>query len=225
MVAEALSRPRLSKVCSFLFFRYSCFRVGKGFSFMRGPLFFMIAFMFAPVFVPVAIAEELSSPSPEALSQYIFEHNRVHLSSKQAQNISREILRQSALLGVPVDLGVAIMERESSFNPYALNRRSGDYGLFQIHYSFWKKHFARKKGSRLWALSFKDLYLINVNVRVGMMIIRHDLVLAHGSVSGMIGFYSGRKGMERDQYVLSVLANESRFREYQKKWESLVQLR
>lgn len=225
MVAEVLSRPRLSEVCAFLFFRTSFLKIEEGLSVLRGPLFFIFAFMVAPACVPMAFADGVAGPSQEVLSHYIFDHNRVHLSRNQAWDISRQILRQSALLGVPVDLGVAIMQRESSFNPYAINQHSGDYGLFQIHYSFWKKHFARKKGSRLWALSFKDLYLINVNVRVGMMIIRHDLVLAHGSVSGMIGFYSGRKGVERDQYILSVLSNESSFRRYRKKWEALAQLR
>jgi soluble lytic murein transglycosylase-like protein len=181
--------------------------------------------MFLPSFAPLTFSADIVDSDTGILTSYILKHNRVHLSYGQAFKISRDIVRQSALLGVPVDLGVAIMERESSFNPKAINQRSGDYGLFQIHYSFWKKHFVRKKGSRLWALSFKDLYQIDVNVRVGMMIIRHDLVLSQGSVSRMIGFYSGRKGNERDLYVMSVLANEKRFRDYQKKFVSLVQLR
>jgi len=222
---EVLFQPRLKGFRPLHLFFLNVLDVRRGPSFFGGLLFFFFLLMFSSAFVPLTFPEDLLDSDTDILTSYILNHNRVHLSHRQAGKISRDIVRESALLGVPVDLGVAIMERESSFNPIAMNRLSGDYGLFQIHYSFWKKHFARKKGSRLWALSFRDLYQIDVNIRVGMMIIRHDLVLSHGSVSGMIGFYSGRKGHERDRYVMSVLANEARFRQYQKKSGSLAQLR
>lgn len=225
VVVEALFQPRLKRVYLLLLFCLCFFRPRKGSLFFVGALSFVFAFMFVSTFIPLSFSEDWCHSNQDVLAAYIFDHNRVHLSRKQAGSISGEIVRQSVLLGVPVDLGVAIMEKESSFNPEAINRLSGDYGLFQIHYSFWKKHFARKKGSRLWALSPKDLYQINVNVRVGMMIIRHDLILSHGSVSGMIGLYSGRRGDERERYVLSVLVNEARLREYEKRAGSLSQLR
>jgi hypothetical protein len=226
VVVEALFQPRLKEVRPVHFFLLRILQRRRGLPFFGGLLlFFFLFFMFFPMFIPLTFPEDLADSDTGILTAYILDHNRVHLSQRQAWKISTDIIRQSALLGVPIDLSVAIMERESSFNPMAMNRLSGDYGLFQIHYSFWKQHFARKKGSRLWALSFKDLYQIDVNVRVGMMIIRHDLVLSRGSVSRMIGFYSGRKGKERDQYVMSVLVNESRFRQYQKKSNSLAQLR
>ncbi len=225
MVVEALFQPRLKEVRPFQVFLFEALCKMGSPLFFGGLLFFCLLFASLPSMSAQAFSGDLADSGTDILSSYILNHNRVHLSRKQAWKISREIVRQSALLGVPVDLGVAIMERESAFNPMAMNRDSGDYGLFQIHYAFWKKHFARKKGSRLWPLSFKDLYRIAVNVRVGMMIIRHDLLLSHGSVYGMIGLYSGRKGNARNAYVMGVLANEERFRLYQQKMEALARLR
>lgn len=153
----------------------------------------------------------------EILSSYILTCNRVHLTLDQSMSISREVLRQSALWGVPVDLGVAIMEMESSFNPEAINPRTGDYGLFQVHYDFWKKHFIRKLGNRSWPLTLEDLYQIDVNIRIGMMIIHHDLILAEGSMTRMIGLYSGRRGDSQRQYVAGVMKNEARFIKYRER--------
>jgi soluble lytic murein transglycosylase-like protein len=163
----------------------------------------------------------VSRPSQEAafasdlrsflLSEYIDKNAPSGVSSFERWEMARRIVIESDREGIPVYLAVAVAQQESGFDPRALNRASRDYGLYQIHFAFWKRYFARKGPEGLTPLRPDDLMSIPVNVRVGLMILGHDYELERGNLARTIGLYSGRKGPERDAYVDRVLKNEVKF--------------
>lgn len=145
------------------------------------------------------------------LSEYIEKNAPSGVSSFERWEMARRIVIESDRVGIPLYLAVAVAQQESGFDPRALNRTSRDYGLYQIHFAFWKRYFARNGPGGMTPLSPDDLMSIPVNVRVGLMILGHDYELERGNLARTIGLYSGRKGPERDAYVGRVLRNEVNF--------------
>jgi soluble lytic murein transglycosylase-like protein len=141
------------------------------------------------------------------LSKYIEKNALPGVSPYERWEMARRIVIESDRAGIPLYLAVAIAQQESGFNPRALNRDSRDYGLYQIHFAFWKSYFARREPGGLKPLSKEDLLSIPVNVRVGLLILGHDYDLERGNLVRTIGLYCGRKGEERDIYVGHVLKN------------------
>jgi soluble lytic murein transglycosylase-like protein len=124
------------------------------------------------------------------------------------------LLLESRRENIPPAVALAIVEQESSFNPEALNRQTDDYGLFQVHFPFWKRYFARRSSGTLVPLRPEELFEMNVNIRVGLLILRHDIDLEGGNIARGIGRYSGRKGEKKMNYEQQVVANEVRFLAY-----------
>ncbi|MHB1927586.1 MAG: lytic transglycosylase domain-containing protein [Leptospirillum sp.] len=172
--------------------------------------FFLAAGMTAPVW---------GDPLPDAgkvrmLSRYISLHSTRQLSPELCGEIARHILLESRREGIPPYVAVAIAQEESGFDPRALNRKTEDYGLFQVHFPFWKRYFARQASGSLIPIRREDLFGIAVNVRVGMMILRHDIDLERGDYARGIGRYSGRRGVGKLVYEQKVVANEVSFVSY-----------
>lgn len=156
-------------------------------------------------------------PDPQKLgilARYISLHSTRQLTPALCQKIARHILQESRRERVPLSVAVAIAQEESGFNPLALNRKTEDYGLFQVHFPFWKRYFARRISGSLIPLRREDLFGIAVNVRVGILILRHDINLERGDYARGIGRYSGRKGAGKLLYEQKVVANEVSFVAY-----------
>lgn len=125
--------------------------------------------------------------------------------------MARFLVRGAKESGLPLYLLVAVAQRESSFNPLAVNRASRDYGLFQVHYPFWKRFFRKRVDGTLRRVGVEDLMRVPVNVRVGSMILAYDLRLSGGDMVEMLGRYSGRTGRSHERYVAGVLESSMEF--------------
>jgi soluble lytic murein transglycosylase-like protein len=109
---------------------------------------------------------------------------------------------------------VALAQQESSFNPQAINESTGDYGLFQVHYPFWRMFFRKRVGKILSRLRPEDLLDASVNARVASMILSYDMKLSGGDMVEMLGRYSGRTGTEHKKYVSAILSHSMEFVRY-----------
>jgi soluble lytic murein transglycosylase-like protein len=61
------------------------------------------------------------------------------ISLNQGVDIADAIIQQSRKLEIPVSLILAVMKKESAFNPYAVSSRNA-LGLMQIHPVTWKEY-------------------------------------------------------------------------------------
>ncbi|MHB1285776.1 MAG: transglycosylase SLT domain-containing protein [Leptospirales bacterium] len=164
------------------------------------------------IFPPASVmAQESSKSQINFLADYIALHSRTPMSSSIRSRISWSLLGESRRQNVPIYLAVAVVQQESGFDPDALNASSQDYGLFQVHFPFWRRYFARKKDGKLHPLHPEELFQIPVNVHVGMMILKHDLDLEKNDLAKGIGLYSGRKGEARSVYLDRIYKNEIAF--------------
>jgi hypothetical protein len=193
----------------------------KGFSLfyvLGSALFFLLPS--GPSASSLADARKDKTPDVSVVSRYIALHAIRPLPANLCQEMARRLLLESRRENVPPYVALAVAEQESSFNPQALNRQTDDYGLFQVHFPFWKRYFARKSSGTLVPLKPEELFDMDVNIRVGLLILRHDIDLEKGNIARGVGLYSGRKGEKRMIYEQQVVANEVRFLSY---WMSQMQ--
>ncbi|OOH73693.1 hypothetical protein BOX24_03470 [Leptospirillum ferriphilum] len=153
-------------------------------------------------------------PDVSIVSRYIALHAALPLPASLCRKIARRLLFESRREHIPPYVALAIAEQESSFNPQAFNSKTEDYGLFQVHFPFWKRYFARKSSGALVPLKPEELFNLGINIRVGLLILRHDIDLEKGDIARGIGRYSGRKGEKRMVYEQQVVAREVRFLAY-----------
>jgi soluble lytic murein transglycosylase-like protein len=66
------------------------------------------------------------------------------ISLNQGVDIANAIIGQSRTLDIPVSLILAVMKKESAFNPYAVSSRNA-LGLMQIHPVTWKEYADKLK--------------------------------------------------------------------------------
>jgi len=100
-------------------------------------------------------------------------------------------------------LSLAIVEKESGFNPYVISKRNA-IGLFQVHYDFWKKKIPGLRKEDL-----KDPYY---NTLLGLWILKHNLEI-YGSLSKSLKVYfagsnyrrSYKVKLKADRYASSVI--------------------
>ena len=193
----------------------------KGFSLfyvLGSALFFLLPS--GPSASSLADARKDKTPDVSVVSRYIALHAIRPLPANLCQEMARRLLLESRRENVPPYVALAVAEQESSFNPQALNRQTDDYGLFQVHFPFWKRYFARKSSGTLVPLKPEELFDMDVNIRVGLLILRHDIDVEKGNIARGVGLYSGRKGEKRMIYEQQVVANEVRFLSY---WMSQMQ--
>ncbi|MHB8368714.1 MAG: transglycosylase SLT domain-containing protein [Leptospirales bacterium] len=171
-----------------------------------GPVAQQALFFCALLWLLLRPADLLAAPcSLPAVSEYITSHSRPPQSSGTADRMAASLIAASQRTALPLYLLVAIAQQESSFNPRAVNRDSGDYGLFQVHYAFWRAHLARRSSRGLREIRRADLLSIDLNVRAAALILSHDLRLSGGDAVSMLGRWSGRVGEAHKRYVEGVL--------------------
>lgn len=186
---------------------------GQGGSVARQTLFFCAFFLLVLLlFVfPLSKKAGADSCSLSSVARYIASHSRPAQPLPVSFRIAGALMAASRRTHLPLYLLVAVAQQESSFNPGAVNLASGDYGLFQVHYRFWRSRLAKRSPQGLRAIRRSDLLGIDVNVRAASLILIHDLRLAGGDPVGMLGRFSGRVGGAHRQYVESVLAKGMEF--------------
>ncbi|MGC8529175.1 MAG: transglycosylase SLT domain-containing protein [Leptospirillia bacterium] len=176
----------------------------------RQTLFFCAFFCLFFIFPLSKKARADSCPLPP-VAQYIVTHSRPPQPLPVSYRIARALIGASRRTHLPLYLLVAVAQQESAFNPGAVNLESGDYGLFQVHYRFWRSRLAKRSPQGLREIRRSDLLGIDVNVRAAALILVHDLRLAGGDPVGMLGRFSGRVGGAHRQYVEGVLAKGMEF--------------
>ncbi len=95
----------------------------------------------------------------------------------------RKIHAASLHIELKPELVLALIETESSFNPYAISR-SGAQGLMQIM-PFWKKELGREDD---------NLTDIDTNLRYGCYILKYYIKLHKGNMSDALAPYNGSLG-------------------------------
>lgn len=99
-----------------------------------------------------------------------------------AKSYARQELINAQRTGIPFAVGLAITDKESSFNPDAISYTGCCYGLKQVHLRIWSKE---KPG-----LTKRDLYDPYKNIAIGYDILKEYYQLT-GSLSGALGRYYG----------------------------------
>ena len=177
---------------------------GQGGSVARQTLFFCAFFCTGFLALPPKTARADSCPLP-AVARYIATHSRPPQPLPVSLQIAASLEAASRRTSLPLYLLLAVAQQESSFDPGAINPASGDYGLFQVHYEFWRTRLSKRSPGGLRELRRSDLLGIDVNVRAAALILAYDLRLSGGDPVGMLGRVSGRSGEAHRRYVEGVL--------------------
>jgi len=193
---------------------------GKGISFSRYFLvILLLLLLFAGYPENTLAAPKNSSCTQRSIqslaAEYIEGHSRPPQSFLSSWEIGRVLVRSSRETGLPLYLLLAIAQQESSFNPHAINGASQDYGLFQVHYPFWRMFFRKRVGKNLESLRPEDLMKVSINTKVAIMILSYDLKLSRGDMVEMLGRYSGRTGRAHKEYVADILSHSMAFVRYE----------
>lgn len=142
----------------------------------------------------------------DAIMDYI---NKVNpkLDTAMKHRIALSIYKAHKEFGVPVYLISFIVARESTFNPFAMNsykangKRHKVYGLMQIsdiHFSVIKDRFQINLP--------RDIFLPEVNIRVGTWILQQYLRIHGGNITKALNRYSGGMGKKYYNHHLYKLA-------------------
>lgn len=177
---------------------------GQRGSVARQTLFFCAVFLIVLAVVRPSVARA-DSCSLSSVARYIAFHSRPPQPFPVSYRIASSLMSASRRTSLPLYLLVAVAQQESSFNPGAINPASGDYGLFQVHYEFWRTRLSKRSHQGLREIRRSDLLGIDVNVRAAALILSYDLRLSGGDPVGMLGRFSGRVGEAHRRYVEGVL--------------------
>jgi hypothetical protein len=110
-------------------------------------------------------------------------------------HILRTVYHESHQQLVDPALVLAVIEVESSFDPYAVSR-SGAQGLMQVM-PFWKRELGRSED---------NLIKVDVNVRYGTAILAYYLQGSNGDLVRALSRYNGSEGrLEYPERVLKAL--------------------
>ncbi len=180
------------------------FPEGQRGSVARQTLFFCAVFLIASASVRPNLVWA-DSCSLSAVARYIALHSRPPQPFPVSYQIASSLMAASRRTSLPLYLLVAVAQQESSFNPGAINPASGDYGLFQVHYEFWRTRLSKRSPRGLREIRRSDLLGIDVNVRAAALILSYDLRLSGGDPVVMLGRFSGRVGEAHRRYVEGVL--------------------
>lgn len=115
------------------------------------------------------------------------------LSSVEAEEIGRAILRYSGFYGLPPNLIVAIIRVESGGNLFAVSPR-GAQGLMQVM-PFWKKELGIEG----------TLFGIDNNIRAGSHILSEN-IRRWGYKEGIVRYYRGNMPVSGEGYFVKVQA-------------------
>lgn len=120
-----------------------------------------------------------------------------------AKSYARQGLINAQRTGIPFTVGLAVMSKESSFNPEAISYTGCCYGLMQVHLKVWSKE---KPG-----LTKQDLYDPYKNITLGYDILKEYYGLT-GSLTGALGRYYGSTVPEENlAYAEDVIRRSQQF--------------
>lgn len=188
----------------------------------RGPVFGrgLVFFSFLGLLTSFPFADARAVPDTRCspivtLVGYVEQYSRPSQPFPEALRIGRALLGASRKSSLPLYMLVALAQEESSFNPEAVNEASQDYGLFQIHYPFWKKYFRKRVGGNDRRVRRADIMRVEVNAHMAADILSYDLKLSGGDVVQMLGRYSGRTGRSHEKYIRNILRYSLAFKKYE----------
>ena len=143
------------------------------------------------------------------------------ISLNQGVDVANAILQQSRELEIPVSLILAVMKKESAFNPYAVSSRNA-LGLMQIHPVTWKEYAQKLRINGPPSEAFDPV----VNVIVATHIIKDLYVFYRKTASSeselwesvLSAYYAGRTSLAQTglqsshrKYVADVNRYKSEF--------------
>jgi len=117
-----------------------------------------------------------------------------NISPKLAENIAVNIIKVSKEEKVPISVLVAIIDKESGFNPTAISSK-GARGLMQVM-PFWARKLKFVKNTT-------QLHDIYKGIKAGAWIFRRALDKSNGNIKKAIALYNG--GSDSVAYVIHVL--------------------
>lgn len=102
---------------------------------------------------------------------------------------------------IPIEIGLAISLKESTFNSKAKN--SVSYGLKQINYKVWAEYFNINK---------KCLLNVECNIKYGYLILQYYVELQNGDIKKAIMSYRGSTNKSTNKkYLIDVLRKSELF--------------
>lgn len=126
-------------------------------------------------------------------------HTHYHVAENRAVQIVEQAKAQALRHHLPVSLVLAVIARESSFQPQTIRQK--DYGLMQVN-AFWHAGQVAKEGGA------RALLHISTNIRVGTRILA-EYVRQTGSTWKALRFYNGRN--KTNHYPDEVLRLQRQF--------------
>lgn len=139
----------------------------------------------------------------KAVATYITSKYK-NISAKMANDIAVNTLKVSDEEKVPVGLLVAIMDKESSFNPTAVSH-SGARGLMQVM-PFWAKKFNFVKNNT-------HLHDVYTGIKAGATVLRYALDESGGDIRKALAIYKGPKYTAYVNHVVRLMGNYEIHRE------------
>ena len=118
----------------------------------------------------------------------VLRHKRISLN--QALDVAEVTIKQSKTLNIPISLILAVMKKESMFNPYAVSSRKA-MGLMQVHPITWREYASKLNLD----LSTQAVFDPTTNVIVGTQIIKD-----------LYGFYGKAAYSESETWTLASAA-------------------
>jgi len=149
--------------------------------------------------IPIFFVSTSAFADENKIKNYIFTHYK-KVPSVIVEEIARHTLEKSEKWDIPYELTIAVMEVESSFNPYSCSKARAR-GLMQVRYVVWGKVFGLK--------SKYDLHEVDIGIEAGIRVLK-TYIEKTGSVDKALYKYVG--GNER--YVKRVNSCMERFKSF-----------
>lgn len=122
------------------------------------------------------------------------------LDTKLANKLADAMLEQQASFGIPVEIQLSIVRRESRFDQYALGEL-GEMGFFQVMpNAHAKKVLAMMKAKQI---STRNLYDPDTQATVAMTVLNNCLIKKKRDMSRALACYNG--AMHPGEYSVAVL--------------------
>jgi len=157
--------------------------------------------------LPQKAPEKKGISTEEVIKRFI--EKRYHrVPDLRARLIAKNVQKVAVEEDVPMDILIAIMDKESNFNPAATSS-AGATGLMQVM-PFWANHipFIHDAG---------ELNSIYKGMRAGAYILSKNLKRAHQDIRKALAFY---RGADNKDYVCKVLALAEEFNCFKKRLQS-----
>lgn len=167
----------------------------------------------SPALVQTSLAEPLNfaQPTPtasapqktahEAIAEWVCSAYAWDNGCATVLDMVVRVARAATERNIPAEIALGVVLKESQFNPQAVNRRSGDYGLMQVNYRWHQDKVANRQ----------ELLDPDVNIDVGMSILRDYATRERGNWARTLRRYNGLGG--KNDYPAEVLGLAAHIRQ------------